>query len=101
MAYVTGGKADKVLAATQKALKRVGITVNPLAGDAGVVLLDVHRVAEQHHQRRSIGMAQAGMGPGLPDPARLLPERSRPRCAIKPSGTSNYASLERPEGRRR
>ena len=85
---------------TQQALERVGINVTPLAGDAGVVLLDVHRVAEQRRSTRGIGMAQAGWGADFPTLHRLLRTSSHgtPSCRRVPATTRQP---ERPEGRRR
>ena len=95
MAYVPGGKADKVLAATQQALKRVGITVTPLAGEQASYY-STFIGSPENVINKGMGMAQAAWGPDFP----TLPgyyQNIATTGAIKPSGTSNYASLSDPK----
>ncbi len=91
MAYVAGGKADKVLAATQNALKRVGIIVKPLAGDAASYY-STFIGSPSNVIAKNIGMAQAGWGPDFPTLNGFY-QTIATTGAIKPSGTSNYPSF--------
>ena len=95
MAYVPGGKADKVLAATQAALKRVGITVTPLAGEQASYY-STFIGSPQNVINKGMGMAIAAWAPDFPT---LNGEYQNivTTGAIKPSGTSNYASLSDPK----
>jgi peptide/nickel transport system substrate-binding protein len=95
MAYVPGGKADKVLAATQAALKRVGITVTPLAGEQASYY-STFIGSPQNVINKNMGMAQAAWGPDFPTLVGYY-QNIVTTGAIKPSGTSNYASLSDPK----
>jgi peptide/nickel transport system substrate-binding protein len=94
MAYVPGGKADKVLAATQQALARVGITVKPLAGEqASYYSTFIGSPATVIAKK--MGMAEAAWGPDFPTLNGFF-ETIESGKSIKASGTSNYASLNDP-----
>ena len=94
MAYVPGGKADKVLAATQNALKRIGITVTPLPGEQASYY-STFIGAPANIVNKGIGLAQAAWGPDFPTVQGFY-QNIASGGAIKPSGTSNYASLNDP-----
>jgi peptide/nickel transport system substrate-binding protein len=93
-AYVPGGKADKVLAATQAALAKVGITVKPLAGEQASYYSTLIG-SPATVVSKNIGMAQAGWGYDYPSVNGFFKNIVSTQ-AIKPSGTSNYASLSSP-----
>jgi peptide/nickel transport system substrate-binding protein len=95
MAYVPGGKADKVLAATQQALARVGITVKPLAGEQSSYY-STFIGSPATVIAKKMGIAEAGWGPDFPTLNGFY-ETIESGKAIKPSGTSNYASLNDPK----
>ena len=95
MAYVPGGKADKVLAATQQALKRVGITVVPRAGEQASYY-STFIGTPANVVNKGMGMAQAAWGPDFPTLHGFY-QTIATTGAIKPSGTSNYASLSDPK----
>ncbi|MFI5099041.1 MAG: ABC transporter substrate-binding protein [Actinomycetes bacterium] len=94
MAYVPGGKADKTMAATQNALKRVGIIVKPLAGD-GASYYSTFIGSPATVISKKMGMAIAGWGPDFPTLNGFY-QNIVSTGAIKPSGTSNYASFSNP-----
>jgi peptide/nickel transport system substrate-binding protein len=94
MAYVPGGKADKVLAAAQAALARVGIVVKPLAGEQASYY-STFIGSPSTVISKKIGLAQAGWFPDFPTVNGFF-ENIVSGKAIKASGTSNYASLNDP-----
>jgi peptide/nickel transport system substrate-binding protein len=93
-AYTPGGKADAVLAATQNALKRVGIVVKPLPGEQASYY-STFIGAPADVIAKKIGLAQAAWGPDFPTLNGFY-QNIVSGGAIKASGTSNYASLNDP-----
>jgi peptide/nickel transport system substrate-binding protein len=95
MAYVPGGKADKVLAATQQALAKIGITVKGSAGEQASYYSSFIG-SPANVISKNLGMAIAGWGPDFPSLNGFYQTIASGK-AIKPSGTSNYASLNDPK----
>jgi peptide/nickel transport system substrate-binding protein len=95
MAYVPGGKADKVLAATQQALARVGITVKPLPGEQASYY-QTFIAAPANVIAKKMGLAIAAWAPDFPTVQGFY-QTIESGKAIKASGTSNYASLNDPK----
>ena len=94
MAYIPGGAADKVLAATQAALARVNITVKPLPGEASSYYSTLIGSPTSVAERR-IGLAVAAWGPDFPTVQGEYQSIASGK-AIKASGTLNFASLNDP-----
>jgi len=91
MTYVNQGLGGKTFASVQGALKRVGITVNSLPGDAASYY-STWIGSPKNIVDKKIGIAVAGWGADFPTPYGFWNSIANGKL-ILPEGNSNYPSI--------